>query len=200
MRAQQQSLAAANHKLANYSTALEELTISREHNRVSRELHDTVVHSLSGLSVQLKTIKAYQGRDKEITNKLVDQALATTHSELSETRSALKELRASPLEDLGLIEAVRTLAHAATQRGSLELDLSLPDREMYLAPNIEQSIYRIIQEAVENVVHHANANHLRFSIQVQEKDVAVRIQDDGIDFDASQAQSDGHYGLRISVR
>ncbi|BBB48848.1 sensor histidine kinase [Pelolinea submarina] len=55
---------------------------------------------------------------------MVDQALKSTHSGLSETRRALKELRASPPEDLGLIEAVRTLAHATAQRASLELDLS----------------------------------------------------------------------------
>ena len=195
MRAQQQSLAAANRKLANYTTALEELTISRERNRVSRELHDTVVHSLSGLSVQLETIKAYLGRDKDIADTLVDQALASTRSGLSETRRALKELRASPLEDLGLIEAVRTLAHAAAQRGSLELDLCLPDREMCLAPNIEQSIYRIIQEAVENVVQHANANKLTIRLQALDKDLEVLIQDDGIGFDATQTRSEGHYGL-----
>lgn len=195
MHAQQQSLAAANRKLANYTTALEELTISRERNRVSRELHDTVVHSLSGLSVQLETIKAYLGRDKEIANTLVDQALASTRSGLSETRRALKELRASPLEDLGLIEAVRTLAYAAAQRGSLELDLGLPDREMCLAPNIEQSIYRIIQEAVENVVHHANANKLTIRLRVLEKDLEVLVQDDGIGFDATQTKAEGHYGL-----
>jgi signal transduction histidine kinase len=195
MHTQQQSLAAANRKLANYTTALEELTISRERNRVSRELHDTVVHSLSGLSVQLETIKAYLGRDKEIANTLVDQALASTRSGLSETRRALKELRASPLEDLGLIEAVRTMAYAAAQRGSLELDLNLPDQEMCLAPNIEQSIYRIIQEAVENVVHHANANKLTIRLRVLEKDLEVLVQDDGIGFDATQTKVEGHYGL-----
>ena len=116
-------------------------------------------------------------------------------ADLRKPGGALKELRASPLEDLGLIKAVRTLAHAAAQRGSLELDLRLPDREMCLAPNVEQSIYRIIQEAVENVVHHANANKLTIQMQVLEKDLEVVIEDDGIGFEATQTQSEGHYGL-----
>ena len=66
MRAQQRSLAAANRKLANYTTALEELTISRERNRVSRELHDTVVHSLSGLLSNLKRSKHIRGGIKRL--------------------------------------------------------------------------------------------------------------------------------------
>jgi signal transduction histidine kinase len=105
LQAQQDALAQANARLAHYASTLENLTISRERNRMSRELHDTVVHTLSGLAVQLETTRAYLDVDPETARGLLDRALSATRTGLQETRRALKALRATPLEDLGLVQS-----------------------------------------------------------------------------------------------
>jgi signal transduction histidine kinase len=195
LRRQQESLKAANRQLAHYASVLESLTISRERNRMSRELHDTVVHTLSGLSVQLETAEAYWEVNPETARNLLDQSLALTHSGLQETRRALKALRASPLDDLGFVKAIEDLVNQAAERGNLTADVSLPENDPFLSPDVEQGIYRITQEAVENVVHHANARHLSVKWTTNEQGIELIIQDDGIGFIPDERSSPGHFGL-----
>lgn len=196
LRSQQESLKIANRQLTHYASTLESLTVSRERNHMSRELHDTVVHTLSGLSVQLEAIKAYWDVDANTSRNLLDQSLETTRSGLLETRRALKALRASPLDDLGLINALRTLIDAAAKRGNLHLDISLPDQNIALSPDVEQCIYRITQEAVENVLHHANAQQLTVHLTVRTDEILLMIKDDGIGFNPKTSLPSGHFGLK----
>ena len=195
LRIQQESLKSANTQLAHYASTLETLTLSRERNRMSRELHDTAVHTLSGLAVQLETTKAYLDVNPTKAQELVEQSLETTRSGLQETRRVLKALRASPLDDLGLSEAIRELTNSTAERGKLSLDLDLPAGNVILSPDVEQSIYRIAQEAMENVIHHANARQLIVKLEVIDKDIMLLVQDDGIGFNSEANISAGHFGL-----
>jgi signal transduction histidine kinase len=195
LHVQQEALISANSRLVHHASTLENLTVSRERNRMSRELHDTVVHTLSGLSVQLETTKAYLDVDPDTARKLLDHSLEATRSGLQETRRAIKALRASSLEDLGLIRAIRDIVNTAAQRGQFAVEISLPAKEFYLPPDVEQCIYRITQEAVENVVHHANAQHLHVALEIKEKDVELFIRDDGIGFNPDLNFPSGHFGV-----
>lgn len=195
LREQQESLRQANANITHYASTLEQLTISRERNRMSRELHDTVVHSLSGLSVQLETAKAYLEVDPLTSKKLLDSSLEATRTGLQETRRAIKDLRASPLEDLGLVGSLKKLIETAKDRANLVVDVSLPGQEVHLSPDVEQDIYRIAQEAIENVVQHANAQHLMVKLIEVENEVRLMIRDDGIGFSHENRSTSGHFGL-----
>ncbi|MEI7989630.1 MAG: sensor histidine kinase [Chloroflexota bacterium] len=195
LRSQQEALLTANARLAHHASTLETLAISRERNRMSRELHDTVVHTLSGLSVQLETAIAYWQVDPQTTEKLLGQSLIAARSGLQETRRALKALRATPLEDLGPVIAIQNLVKKAADRGKLVLDMHLPDPSLTISPDAEQCLYRITQEAVENVVHHANAQRLTVKLAVDGEDIDLIVRDDGIGFHAEKKPTPGHFGL-----
>ena len=195
LRAQQESLQQANAQLIHYASTLENLTVSRERNRMARELHDTLAHTLTGLSVTLETVKAYWDVDKDKARGLLDKSLETTRTGVEETRRALKSLRASPLEDMGLTLAIQKMAESTTARSNLGLELALPDPMPNLAPDVEQCIYRIAQEAVENVVHHANAKNLRVKLETLNNNLRLTVQDDGLGFDSRDKVSTGHFGL-----
>jgi signal transduction histidine kinase len=190
-----QRLKKQNEKLALYATTLEELAISRERNRMARELHDTLAHTLSALSVQLETAKAYQQIDPKTVATIIDNSLKVTRSGMKETRQALKALRASPLEDLGLIKALYQLFKEAAVQGNLQLTINFADKMPTLSNSIEQCVYRISQEAVSNVVQYANAKHLAVKLEVT-KDILLKISDDGIGFSVLEEQVDGHYGIQ----
>jgi signal transduction histidine kinase len=192
-RLQQQSLSEANANLTHYASTLEQLTVSRERNRLARELHDTVAHSLTALSLSLETAKAYFDVDLNQTRDLVDKSIEATRKGVDETRRALKALRSSDLEDLGLRLAIKKMAESTASRFSLDLDLTL-DPMPSLSPDVEQTIYRITQEAVENITKHSQTK--KFSIQLMHNDhVTLMIQDDGIGFDMKSKQPTGHFGL-----
>ncbi|GAB4263200.1 MAG: hypothetical protein Kow0080_01290 [Candidatus Promineifilaceae bacterium] len=194
LQAQQQALAEANARLVDYAGTVEQLTLSRERNRLARELHDTLAHSLSALSVQLETVKAYWDVEPETARRLLGQSLAATRTGLNETRRALKALRASPLDDLGLLLALRQLAQDTAERGRLALTLSLPEQLPPLPPDVEQCIYRVAQEALENVVRHARACHLHLALAV-DKGLVLEIADDGIGFESDVVGGNGRFGL-----
>jgi len=118
-REQRRALRQANAELAHYTATLDQLATSRERNRVARELHDTLAHTLSGMAVQLEAVKTCWDADPAQARIMLDQSLTATRSGLTETRGALQALRAAPLEDLGLVLAVRALAESvAAQIGA----------------------------------------------------------------------------------
>ena len=195
LRKQQQSLEAANIRLTRYASTLEHLAASRERNRLARELHDTLAHALSGLSVQLETIKAYWDVDQQVACSILEKSLAATHSGLEETRRALKALRASPLDDLGLALAIRTMVEDAAARANVTIDLSIMDRVPALSPDVEQCVYRVAQEAVTNVAKHANAKNLTVKLEFIEEKVTLIVSDDGVGFNVDKSDKTSDFGL-----
>lgn len=195
LRLQQESLARANTRLTHYSSTIESLTVSRERNRIAHELHDTLAHSLTAIAVQLEAVKAYWELDAGKARRLLDSSLASARSGTEETRRALKALRATPLEDLGLKLALQELAVSAARRASLDLELHLPEDIPFLSPDVEQVLYRIAQEAIENVVNHAQAHKLIVSLAGDENRITLTVADDGLGFDPVLAEKAGRYGL-----
>jgi two-component system sensor histidine kinase UhpB len=103
---------------------------------------------------------------------------------VDETRRVLKALRASPLDDLGLRLSIRELATAAAEAAGVQLELTLEDDLPLLPLHIEQGIYRIAQEALANITHHAGATRLWLSLACEDAMVRLSISDDGRGFDA----------------
>ena len=195
LKGQQQSLAEANTRLTHHASTLEHLATSRERNRVARELHDTLAHTLSGLSVELEAVKAYWDIDPQKARSTLEESLNEAHSGLGETRRALQALRASPLDDLGLSLAVRTMVEDAAARTNLALNLSVADKLPSLSPDVEQCIYRVAQEAVINVAKHAKARTLTVNLEPTEGRVTLTVHDDGVGFDVDKKDKANDYGL-----
>jgi signal transduction histidine kinase len=195
LRRQQQSLEAANIRLTHYASTLEQLATTRERNRLARELHDTLAHTLSGLSVQLETIKAYWDVDQKTARSTLEKSLSAAHSGLKETRRALKALRATPLDDLGLALAITTMAKDAAARANLALSLSITDKMLALSPDVEQCVYRVAQEAITNVVSHASAKKLTVKLEFVRGKTTLMVRDDGAGFDMEKVSKKTQFGL-----
>jgi len=189
------ALAEANRKLAQYAATTEQLAISQERNRLARELHDTLAHSLSAVTVQLEAVQSlWDVKDME-ARRILDQALRATRSGLTEARRALQDLRATPLDDLGLALSVRHLARTTATRANLKLDLDVQNHLENLSPDVEQCIYRIAQEALTNVARHADAKTLQVSLRHDAGDLILIIADNGRGFDSASVEG-SHHGLK----
>jgi len=195
-RKQRMELSEANLQLAHHAATLQQLTISHERNRMAREMHDTLAHSLSALAVQLEAVKSLWHDDPAEAQAILEQSLLTTRSGLTETRRTINDLRASPLEDLGLGLALTQLAEVTAQRGGWKLALDIPQEIVGLSPVIEQGIFRIIGEALTNIEHHAGASTVSLSLQEQGGTIRVTVIDDGCGFDMQQQTPQGHFGLK----
>jgi len=193
---QRRELALANERLALYASTLEQLTVSRERNRLAHEMHDTLAHTLSGIAVQLEAALATWNHTSKKTYDMVNQALAATRSGLTETRRALRALRASPLEDLGLQTAMRSLAQSVSERARFKIILSLPQDFPKFSFQAEQGIFRIVQETLENIARHAQAKNVHFEVDQTADEWHMLISDDGIGFDMNNIVLEDHFGLR----
>ena len=189
------ALAEANRKLALYAAATEQLAASQERNRLARELHDTLAHSLSGVTVELEAVDALWDVDANAARPMLQHALQHTRSGLTEARRALQALRASPLEDLGLALAIAQLADSVAARANLKLELDVPQRLVNLRPEVEQSVYRVAQEALTNVLRHAEATQVRVSLARANGHLTLTIADNGRGFEKAQVE-DTRYGLK----
>ncbi|MBE2199181.1 MAG: sensor histidine kinase [Anaerolinea sp.] len=195
LRQQQAQLTRANAQLRHYAATQEQLTLSRERNRLARELHDTLAHTLSALVVQLETVKAYWAVQPETAQKLLGQSLAVTRDGLTETREALKALRATPLEDLGLLVALQRLAETAVARHNFTLHLDLPPHLPTLPDDVAHALYRIAQESIANVGHHAHAQNLTVQLTLSDEEIGLLVADDGLGFVPETAVVGNHYGV-----
>lgn len=197
-RDQRRALAQANARLTAYASTLEKLTVSRERNRLARELHDTLAHSLSAVAIQLEAVRSLWDVDPQAAREMLNRSLKMTRDGLRESRRAIGALRASPLEDLGLALALQHLAHNEGQRAGLAIAVCLPESPALvgeLPPFVEQGLYRIAHEALDNVVRHAKATHLSLTLAASHEGVNLTIADNGVGFDAGAAQPEGRYGV-----
>ena len=188
-------LTSANNRLAQYAGTLEHLTISRERNRLARELHDVLAHTLSGVAVELEAVKALWNQDAAQAQSMLDRSLRSTRDGLTETRRALQALRASPLEDLGLGLAVRGLAESAANRSSLKLETVISDDLPEYPPDIEQCIYRVAQESLANISEHSGARTVRLQLVRENGMLKLVVADDGRGFEPGSVDAKVQFGL-----
>jgi len=182
-RAQKRKIIQANIRLNEQAEMLEQLATVRERNRLARELHDTLAHTLSGLAVHLEGIKIGLDDGHPEIKAMLDHALNNTRKGLDETRRTLKALRPKSLEELGLRLSVIQLAEEAAERGNFELDISQLGEFPPLNSAEEQAIFRIVQESFTNIIRHANAQRVHFSARVEKNCLRIKISDDGAGFE-----------------
>ena len=195
-RAYRAELTAANAQLARYAATTERLTVSQERNRMARELHDTLAHTLSAVSLQLEAIDALWDADPQDARATLARTRSITHQGLQEVRRALHALRAQPLEDLGLALGVQRLAEKSAERAGIALEAAIARDLKPLRPEIEQSVYRVAEEALTNVVRHANAGRLRVTLCLERGALlCLEVQDDGVGFDLAAQAGNGRYGM-----
>lgn len=194
-RRQQQKLMQAHIQLGQYATTLDQLATSRERNRLATELHDTLAHTLSGLAINLEAIKTVIDPQQIEAVKMIDNSLQVTRDGLDETRRALKALRARPLEDLGLKLALEKVIQTASERAAIPIDFIYPELVFPLPTDVEQCIYRIAQESLENIIRHANATKVIIEVRSTEDRVEFIIEDNGIGFNLAEKRGGDHFGL-----
>jgi len=166
-----------------------------ERSRWARELHDETLQALGGLSVVLASTIGHG--DAESKDAALRQAVEEVSSEIANLRKIIADLRPPLLEELGLIPAIEALLdRRRDEQLQIDSDLRLLPRGVngtILSRELEATAYRLVQEAVTNVVKHARASHVQVSLGPDQGGVLVEVKDDGEGFDVD-ARSPG-FGL-----
>ncbi len=158
-----------------------------ERKRLSRELHDETGQALTSILLGLKPLEeATSGETRKAVVALREQVVST----LQDVRRLAVELRPSALDDLGLVPAIERLAQTIGESG-IDVDVEARIGDARLPEPVETTLYRIVQEAVTNVVKHAGAQRLSITLTRRDGSVVAIVEDDGSGFDPAASDSGG---------
>jgi len=168
-------------------------TVLEERARMARDIHDTLAQGFTGIILNLEAIEeASASLPEEIRNRIA-RARDVARSSLEEARRSVLAL-ASPLPVNGdLIGSIRKLVDHLRSATKIRMEFSTRGTAVHLDPSIGQNILRIAQQAVDNALQHAHATSIGIDLLFEEKDVRLRIKDDGRGFDVKKAN--GGMGL-----
>jgi len=194
-----QELQEANRQLQAYSKQLERLAVTRERHRLARELHDSVTQTIFSMTLTTQSAMLLLDRDPGRMGAQLDRLTQLAQSALSEMRVLISELRPEKVAEGGLVAALRR--HLADRPLPEDLVVSLEvegDPLARLSPAEEQGLFRITQEALNNIVKHARASQACVRLHLAEP-IWIEIQDQGQGFDLRQARNGSRVGL-VSMR
>jgi signal transduction histidine kinase len=169
-----------------------------ERNRIAREIHDTLAQGFVAVSLQLELLARKLGDAPADVGALVMQTRAMVQSGLEEARRSIWELRSQSSDAGDFRTRLSRMASEIGKRAGLNVQLRVLGTYRALPERMESELLKIGQEAVTNVVRHAQAKQLKIDLTYEGKKVRILIADDGRGFagDANGAGSEGHYGLR----
>ena len=131
-----------------------------------------------------------------------ERLLTTLDSGIALKRRIIDDLRPPLLQDLGLVAALRTLGEEFARSSGIRVTLDLPDTDLDLPPESSLALFRIAQESLTNIRRHAQARSVRLSLELSREHMILRVEDDGVGFDASHTQHRRHglAGMRHRVQ
>ncbi|MGD0752973.1 MAG: PAS domain S-box protein [Anaerolineales bacterium] len=210
--ADQVAITMVNAELYEHARALAAL---QERQRLAQNLHDAVNQSLFSAGLIAEVLPRLWERDQEQARQSLEDLRRLTRGALAEMRALLAELRPSVLTDSSLGDLLRQLANAFTGRTNIPVSVNIAG-EHVLPAEIQVALYRICQEAFNNIAKHAGASRVEIDLryeaeapldmdanvfksgapqQIMVRKVEMRICDDGAGFDTGEASAAGHYGL-----
>jgi signal transduction histidine kinase len=166
-----------------------------ERQRIARELHDETGQALTAIGLGLRSLtSSLRASNMERTKQNLHQLELLTANSLDELQRLIADLRPSHLDDLGLPSALRWYANVLQERVKMDIHVDIQGEEQPVSSPVKIAIFRIAQEALTNVIKHAQAKNVQVVLAYGEDSVLIRVSDNGHGFDMESAGS----GKRIS--
>ena len=171
----------------------------KERNRISKELHDGLGQKLTAIKLNIAAL----GRQAHLDTEVKEIIVATKNlieETITETREISHNLSSSILSDYGLGDSLRKLIQDLKNTCTSNITIAIQKNFPRLHINLETNLYRIIQEALNNSIKHADAQNIWLTLHLKNELIAVCIEDDGIGFNVKKNQSNGNGLTNISER
>jgi signal transduction histidine kinase len=193
--AQRAAVAVQNAEL--YERA-QQVAVLEERQRLARELHDAVTQTLFSASLIAEVLPKLWDRDPSQVRHRLDELRRLSRGALAEMRTLLFELRPAALAEASLVDLIRQLVEATSSRGAVLVELTLSGDPRPLPAEVNVGLYRLTQEALNNVCKHAEARQAWVKLAYGRGRVELVVRDDGRGFDPDPALIPaGHFGLGI---
>ncbi|MBI3942616.1 MAG: sensor histidine kinase, partial [Chloroflexi bacterium] len=166
-----------------------------ERQHIARELHDEAGQALTSLMIDFRLLQQEVGYSPAVTAR-IEAMKNQTVAILDNLHRLARNLRPPSLDKLGLVPALRQHIEIFGKQHNLEAQFETVDfDEERLPPELETALYRIVQEALNNIARHAHASHVGVGVERRGDRVVTFIEDDGTGFDPEEALQQGRLGL-----
>jgi signal transduction histidine kinase len=172
-----------------------------ERRRWAQELHDDALQGLAAIRISLATAMQARTPDRaERIEEAAEETLERLERQINELSRLINDLRPAPLERLGLAGALEALAEEWGQRGAFEVDTEIDLEAKRISGEEERAVYRLVQEALTNVIKHASAGKATVRVEVVDEGIGVAVEDDGDGFDVDSLEAGrGLQGMRERI-
>jgi signal transduction histidine kinase len=174
--ANQAAIAIENARLYDQSR---EQDILKERNRLARELHDSLSQALFSMVLNAEAGLLFFDTEPQKARAQVQLLYETANAALKEMRTLIFELRPADLEQEGLVAVLRKHCRLMGERHSLKIEVETKGQRRLALP-IEKALYRVAQEALNNVIKHANATEAKITLNTQENWTYLTVEDNGV--------------------
>jgi two-component system sensor histidine kinase UhpB len=154
--------------------------------RIARSLHDETAQTISMLIIHLERIKKMMAHDNPDLSRQVGEAYKVATLLLENLRNVIWDLRPSILDDLGLVPAIRWYAQTNLKVSGVQVEMGRDSEAIRLPPYLETTLFRILQEAVSNILRHANASKVFINLRPEDGHVVLEVKDNGRGFDVEK--------------
>ncbi|MEM8675488.1 MAG: sensor histidine kinase [Cyanobacteria bacterium P01_G01_bin.67] len=172
----------ANEQLREYALLIEDRAMLQERNRIAQEIHDSLGHSLTAQNIQLANALMHLRSDPDNSEQFLSEAKQLGSNALQEVRQSVTTLRYDPLKGKLISEAIAELVSDFQHRTEIAFNYQCLVAHR-LPQKITTTVYRIVQEALTNIIKHAEATEVDISLQILTNQLEIRVEDNGIGFD-----------------
>lgn len=180
LRLSEEKLKKANKDLEMYASSIEELTLLRERNRLSREIHDSVGHALSAIVVQLGAVERTVEKDPQASKEIIKALRKFTQNSLNEVRMSVRKIKPKEFEDYEGILMIEELVKNFEKITGVDVRLSFTKKKWPLSSDQSFILYRIIQEFLSNSIRHGKATLIEIFMSFNNYKVTVTLKDNGV--------------------
>jgi len=173
-------LGEANNKLREYAFELEHMAEVRERNRLAREIHDTLGHTLTGIIMSADAGLALFDTAPEESRKRIQIVAQSARDGLNDVRRSIKALRPDALEKTSLAEALETLITNLKSAASVDVIYKQEAGSLVFAQDEENTLYRIVQESMTNALRHGHASEITIHLTRRDNMITIDVRDNGL--------------------
>jgi len=198
-RVRYQEIQRARESLESLSARLVDAQ-ETERRTISRELHDQVGQTLNAVLVDAANLARRIPEEDTVSRGYLDNIRAYADTSVNSIRDIALLLRPSMLDDLGLLPALEWQAREVSRRTGIDVRVAAEDLDESLPDALRTCIYRVAQEALQNVSRHSGAKHARVAVRQSAKQLVLNVEDDGSGFDPVRTRGMGLLGMEERVR
>ena len=182
----EEQLKASREQLRSLSSHLESIR-EEERKKIAHDLHDDTSQVISSLTAILEAAAGNLPTSANNSRVLLKKAQELAIQILDQIHKLIYQLRPTIIDDLGLVAAIRWLTENNLEISGIKVSFKVIGQETRLTPELEITLFRVVQEVISNISRHAQASNVSISLHFKKRTVRLRVRDDGCGFDVNEA-------------